>query len=223
MQSKGTPARAEQESVVPAVESIYEQRVRAYEADAENALSHVRRLGYIDALLHLGRPRKAIDELITTELAFPGAYMNALYLALSYELLGDLKSARHWVAETIQRNPDARGGSEWLHLAMIEARLALSRDPLWLEKNSVLANNTHRTAEAILTAIRIQLAVRGDFGLPPDLVVCDLYFEAGICAPTLAARQEYFAHSVELGSLRLGEIERHERIRAKSHASVQVH
>jgi hypothetical protein len=164
----------------------------------------------------------AIQELADTELVFPEAYINAVYLGLAYEKAGDLKSARFWVAKGIERNTDARGGSEWLHLAMIEARIALVRNPEWLSSHSVLENNTHRTAEEILSAIKIQLAVRGDFGLRPDAIDCDLYFEAGVCAPSMATRQDYFAHSLELGALRRAEIERHEKIRARAHVSAQV-
>lgn len=207
----------------PAEAGVYERRIADYEAHPEYRYSHARRITYVDALLHRGHARKAVQELVETELSFPDAYLNAVYLGLAYEIMGDLKSARHWVARSIERNVDARSGSEWLHLAMIDARLALAKDPEWLRKHSVLENNTHRTAEEILNAIRIQLAVRGDFGLQPDLVVCDLYFEAGICAPSLAARQDYFAHSLELSTLRRPEIERQEKIRARAHASVNIH
>lgn len=206
----------------PVAPGVYERRVGEYLVNPAYAGSHARRILFADALLHLGRIREAIGFLTETEVAFPDAYINALYLGLAHEIAGDLKTARHWVARTIERNVDARGGSEWLHLAMIDAKLALARDPAWLRTHSVLANNTHRTAEAILEAIRIQLAVRGDFGLPVDMVVCDLYFEAGVCASSVAARQGYFARSLAIGNLRRGEIERHGRITARAHASMQV-
>lgn len=206
----------------PAANDVYGRRVAEYEADPACSTSHPRRILYADALLHLGRTRKAIQVLADTEIAFPEAYVNAIYLGLAYEMAGDLKSARFWVARSIERNADARCGSEWLHLAMIEARLAVAKDPNWLQSHSVLADNTHRTAEEILSAIKIQLAVRGDFGLSTDAVVCDLYFEAGICAPNYAQRQEYFAQSLELGTLRRAEIEQHEKVRAKAHASAQL-
>jgi len=206
-----------------AASAIYARRVAEFEADPAARFSHAQRIGYADALLHLGKPREAIQELINTEITFAEAYVNALYLGLAYEMAGDLKSAHRWVARSIERNVDARGGSQWLHLAMIEARLALARNPAWLENHSVIEAHTHRTAEEILTAIRIQLAVRGDFRMKPDAVVSDLYFEAGICASSLASRQEYFAQSLEISPLRLAEIERHERVRARAHASVTAH
>ncbi|MBE2215036.1 MAG: hypothetical protein IAE82_14275 [Opitutaceae bacterium] len=203
-------------------DNIYARRVQAIESIPGGALTHAQYVSYADALMHLGRPRKAIDVLISAEIAFPEAYMNAVYLGLAYEMIGDLKSARHWVARGIERNIEARGGTEWLHLAMIEARQALAKDPEWLRKHSVLRNNTHRTAEEILSAIKIQLAICGDLGLPPDAVVSDLYFEAGICANSLEARQDYFAQSLEISPLRLAEIQQQEKIRARAQASVQV-
>jgi hypothetical protein len=214
---------AESLSAATQEKSVYESRVEEYEASKDSWDSHAKRIRYADALLHLGEAHKATKELIETELMFPDAYINAIYLGLACELAADLKTARYWIAQGIERNPDGRGGSQWLHLAMVEARLALVKDPDWLRKHSVLEKNTHRTAEEILSAIKIQLAVRGDFGLPPDAVVCDLYFEAGICAPDLASRREYFSDSLELGSLRRPDIERHEQIRALGRASVQAH
>jgi len=205
----------------PGAAGVYQERVAAHEASPASRNSHARRILYADALLHLGDTRKAVQALIETEMAFPDSYLNSMYLGLAYEMAGDLKSARYWVSKTIERNIEARGGTEWLHLAMIEARMALAKDPDWLRTHSVLRNNTHRTAEEILSAIRIQLAVRGDFGLRPDLVVSDLYFEAGICANSLAARQEYFAQSLEVGPLRLAEIREQEKVRARAQASVR--
>lgn len=204
------------------VANVYERRVIDFESSHTNRNSHAKRILYADALLHLDEARKAIQVLLDAEDVFHGSYLNSLYLGLAYEKVGELKQARYWVSRTIERNIDARGGTEWLHLAMIEARLALARDPEWLKSNSVLRNNTHRTAEEILTAIRIQLAVQGDFGLKQDSVVCDLYFEAGICATGLSARRDYFAQSLEIGALRRAEIEKHEKISARAHASVQV-
>jgi tetratricopeptide (TPR) repeat protein len=201
---------------------IYQRRVEDYESSRSNGNSHARRILYVDALLHLNEPRQAIQALIEAEVAFPESYLNAMYLGLAYEMAGDLKSARHWVSKTIERNTEARNSSEWLHLAMIEARLALAKDPEWLKSHTVLESNTHRTAEEILSAIRIQIAVRGDFGLKPDAVVSDLYFEAGICATSLSARQEYFANSLEISPLRLLEIQQQEKVRAKAQASAQL-
>lgn len=207
----------------PAEANVYVRRLAEYQANPVYRESHPRRILYADALLHLGDTRRAIQELIDTEIAFPESYLNAVYLGLAYESSGDLKSARYWVSRSIERNVDARGGSEWLHLAMLDARLALAKDSNWLRSHSVLANNTHRTAEEILSAIKIQLAIRGDFGLPTDAVVSDLYFEAGICAPNYALRQEYFAQSLEISALRRSEIEEHAKLRAKAHATVQAH
>lgn len=201
---------------------VYQQRVDDFESNHANRNSHARRILYADALLHLNEPRKAVQVLIDTEVAFPDSYLTSMYLGVAYEMAGDLKSARHWVAKTIERNVEARSGTEWLHLAMLEARLAIAKDPEWLKSHSVLQNNTHRTAEEILSAIRIQLAVRGDFGMKADSVVSDLYFEAGVCATSLSARQEYFALSLEISPLRLSEIQQQEKIRAKAQASVQV-
>jgi hypothetical protein len=192
--------------------AAYEQCVAEFRADPAGHASHAARIAYADALLHLGNHTEAIVELYRTEASYPEAYLNAVYLGVASELAGSLDSARYWIAEGIRRNPDARSGSEWLHLAIVEARLALASDPRWLESHSVLENNTHRTVEAILGAIEAQLTLRAEYRMPADAVVCDLYFEAGVCASGQAKRREFFAQSLKLGNLRQSQIETQEKL-----------
>lgn len=194
--------------------AVYEQRIAAHDALGAEAQTHAVRIGYIEALLHLGQPRQAIDELYRIEAVFPGSYLNAMYLGQAHEMLGNFESARYWVAEGWSRNPDARKGSEWLHLAIVEAQSNLAKDPQWLETHSILENNTHRSAEDILAAIETQLALRVEFGLPENLVVSDLYFEAGVCVRSQAGRRAYFARSLQIDNLRRTQIDAQDKLQS---------
>src|SRR6185503_7493595 len=65
-------------------------------------------------------------------------YVVAANLGTAYELHGDLVAARRWIAEAIRRNPYSHEGTEWLHVLILDARMALAKDPNWLASHSVL-------------------------------------------------------------------------------------
>lgn len=83
--------------------------------------------GYNDLaalLLHLGRPQDALDLLQVLERRWPGHYEAATNLGTAYELLGRDDDALRWIREGIVRNPESHDGSEWLHVRILEAKIA---------------------------------------------------------------------------------------------------
>ena len=98
----------------------------------------------------------------------------------------------------IVRNPESHDGTEWLHVDVLETKLALARGPAWLRSHSVLGldfgtaavpktpsrfplDNTGKRLDADDTrsAIHIQLSERLPFVPPPDPIVGDLLFDYG--------------------------------------------
>jgi tetratricopeptide (TPR) repeat protein len=147
-------------------------------------------------LLHLGRAKEALAILIRIEREHPGSYVTAANLGTAYELVSDDRAALHWIRQAIARNPEAHRGTEWLHVRVLEAKLALRGDPHWLESHSVLgidfgtgaipklpsafpAGNDGKalTAEKVKHALWYQLDERYQFVRPPDAVVGTLLFE----------------------------------------------
>ena len=68
-------------------------------------------------------------------------YKNYSYysnLGVAHELNGNMDSAYYWTQKGVETNPDSHWGSEWIHLKILEAQLAMEDDPNWLDNNNVL-------------------------------------------------------------------------------------
>lgn len=173
--------------------------------------TYERRIDYSVALIRLGRVKDAIVELQALEKAFPGKYKTAANLGTAYELDGQLEPALEWIAKGIERNPDSHAGTEWLHVAILKAKLKLNEDPAWLATHSVL-EGVDAPAEEVVRAIEYQLNERLVFVKPLDAVVCDLFYQAArrldATQPGMAERRgEYLRQSVRYGKWRKDEVE----------------
>lgn len=59
-------------------------------------------------------------------------------LGVAHELNGNLDSAYYWTQKGVETNPESHYGSEWIHIRILEAQLALEDNPDWLQNNNVL-------------------------------------------------------------------------------------
>jgi len=89
------------------------------------------------ALLHTGETQEAIRLLQEVETEHPGAYQTAANLGTAYELAGDNANGLKWIEEGVKRNPDSHGGSEWIHVAILKAKIN-NTNPKWLQEHSIL-------------------------------------------------------------------------------------
>ena len=142
------------------------------------------------ALLHLGQLKEAIQILEKIERDKPGLYFTAANLGTAYELNGENQKALDWIKEGINRNADAHNATEWLHVKILEAKLAIEKHPDWLKTNSVLevdfslgmtqATDHHgkkKSLQKVESALVYQLHERLEFIKPPEAVVADLLFD----------------------------------------------
>ncbi len=147
------------------------------------------------AMLHLGKIKEAIKILERLEKKRPGLYYTAANLGTAYELNGENAEALKWIREGVSRNPDAHHGSEWLHVKILEAKIALEEDPNWLANHSVLGINRAsnemlsasptvsdhlgqpKDVKQIEAALIYQLHERLEFIKPPEGVVASLLFD----------------------------------------------
>ena len=156
------------------------------------------RSDYAVALIFLGDYQKAIEILHSIEEQHPGEYIVAANLGTAYELVGNLAESLLWIQTGFERNPESHGGSEWLHVRILETKLQLAKDPTWLQNNTVLGidfggdakpsppetevidvlGNSH-DLDSIADAINIQLRERLRFVPPKDAIVADLLFDFG--------------------------------------------
>lgn len=96
------------------------------------------RNNYAVTLLRLGHFTEALSIFQGIEREIPGLYETASNIGTTYELLGRNDSALHWIKEGMRRNPESHKGTEWLHVRILEARMAMRGNPEWLRHNTVL-------------------------------------------------------------------------------------
>ncbi|MBL7646308.1 MAG: hypothetical protein JNK74_08990 [Candidatus Hydrogenedentes bacterium] len=131
----------------------------------------------------------AIRKLLALEGIQPGRHATAGALGTAYERAGDYESALRWINTAIDRDPEARAGTEWLHARILQARTALNTDPDRLthspivplsEAGQPLGGNAYfpcahsQSADDLMDALYHQLAEQMLFVKPEDPVVADL-------------------------------------------------
>jgi len=145
-----------------------------------------------------GRHAEAIALLRELDKTHPDLGMTAANLGTALELSGNDREALEWIREGYRRDPREHVGSEWVHVKILEAKIAFATDPRWLDTHSVLGvqfgsedmprmpdplpvDHTGRTRslEDAFGASGYQLFERALFVKPPDAVVADLARSAG--------------------------------------------
>lgn len=151
------------------------------------------RSDWATSLLYRGVTERAIAALEKVEKDKPGEYIVASNLGTAYELAGNNEKALYWIREGLRRNPDSHEGTEWLHVRILEAKIALSKDPDWLKTHTVLGVDfgadpvpaspaawpPGQTSLTTQTALTYQLHERMGFIPAPDPVVADLLTDLG--------------------------------------------
>lgn len=88
-------------------------------------------------LLYQGQPTQAIRLFLAIERRYPGHPETAANLGTALELAGHDATALRWIRIGIRRNADEHYGTEWLHARILEAKIAASRDPAYLDHHSI--------------------------------------------------------------------------------------
>lgn len=92
------------------------------------------------ALIQYGKVNTARVLLEKIALYRPDEYRNAMNLGTCYELIGMNDAALLWIKKAKQLNPKPHDGSEWVHIAILNAKIALKENPGWLKTHKVLGN-----------------------------------------------------------------------------------
>lgn len=171
------------------------------------------RSDYAADLVHKGKYDKAIDIFEDIEKSHPGEYIVAANLGTAYELSGNNEKALQWISEGIKRNAKAHLGTEWLHVKILEAKLALTKDPDWLKTHSVLGLNFENEArpkmpwqfpegqdlKSVQAALEYQLHERLEFVKPPEPIVGELLGDlANIVAQTKSVEHAQAVYELAL-------------------------
>ncbi|WP_294674550.1 hypothetical protein [uncultured Fluviicola sp.] len=135
--------------------------------------------------LYLVRGGKVKEALILFEAlakAYPNEYSIISNLGTTYELSGNNVKALEYIRKGLKLNPDSHDGSEWIHVKLLLAKIALEKDPHYFEKNTILKLTPKQEAsEAIRKQLFTQLRERFPFCKGPDPVMADLLIDLGDC------------------------------------------
>ena len=89
-------------------------------------------------LIYAHQYEKAIQVFKEIEKTHHLLAKTAANLGTAYELNGEIEKAQYWIAQGIKRNPHIHDNSEWIHLKILDAKLAQKQNPDWINKHDVL-------------------------------------------------------------------------------------
>lgn len=128
----------------------------------------------------------ARDLYLALEKSNPGRYSTAANLGTVYELMGRNDSALLWIRRAVAINPKSHQGSEWIHVRILEAKVAGNSLPtgralLGVDFGSAAIPDSNALRGTALyqldAALRYQLSERMSFVPPPNPVLARLLFE----------------------------------------------
>lgn len=138
-----------------------------------------------DYALNLVRAEKVKEALVVFEklvAKYPDEYALQANLGTTYELLGDNKAALKHIKKGLELFPDSHSGSEWIHVKILEAKIALESNPNYLRNHTVLSlTPKQENSEKTATELMIQLKERFPFCKGPDAIMADLFHDLGDC------------------------------------------
>ncbi len=191
------------DTVAPVLYAEFVGYVRQFEAEQAARAGVPARNEAAVALVQSDRHAEAIAELLAIEVEFPNLAQTAMSLGLVCEFAGKLEEAVLWTARGIERRTPVTGGTEWLHLSILRAKLKLREDDGWLKNHSVLEDVADANEQEVLHAIDRELEERLQFVKPVDAILCDLFYQAAlrVKGPKAAERRAHYLRE----SLRYGE------------------
>lgn len=140
---------------------------------------------YAAALIYLGEYQKAKQIYHQIESETPNLYTTASNLGTIYELIGQPDSALFWIKKSMVLNNESHGGSEWIHVKILEFKLAEFKDyqlsilGLNFGNDSIPSNPENYNLEEMYAHLWHQLKERSNFVKPKNEIVGNLYFDFG--------------------------------------------
>lgn len=138
---------------------------------------------YAVLLLKAGKTQESLDLLISLNRNLPNEYKIAANLGTAYEIAGNLDSALHYIKRGMELNPAAHEGSEWVHIKILETKIALVDNPNFLSNRTVLElAEGQEKDEAVRKQLEIQIRERFPFSPEGnDPIMASLLIDLGDC------------------------------------------
>ena len=175
----------------------------ALRLDSLDGIGQVRKAGFEElsdrgaALIYLGRYEEAIAQFRRLQAAGFTGYAVCANLGTAFELIGRNDSALYYIREAVRQNPAAHDGSEWIHVRILERKVAMDSGgkvsgPLLgvsFGEDALPIAPPGIELSVLQDHLRYQLQERMHFVKPEDAIVGELLFELG--------NTEAFLNSVE--------------------------
>ncbi|PHR49149.1 MAG: hypothetical protein COA32_03615 [Fluviicola sp.] len=137
---------------------------------------------YAVLLLKAGKTSEALAILEQLSVHHPDEYQITANLGTAYELNGEVDKALEYIKKGIELNPDSHGGSEWVHVKVLEAKQQLEKGSLYLSRNSVLnLTEDQKNDTLVRNQILIQVRERFPFSPGPNQIMSSLCIDLGDC------------------------------------------
>lgn len=138
---------------------------------------------YALRLVKTGKTKEALVIFEALVKKYPNEYTLHANLGTTYELSGNNQLALEHIQKSILINPKSHKGSEWIHVKLLEAKIALEKNPDYLKNHSILnLSSKQKASEKTITFLIIQLKERFPFCKgPKDPIMAGLFEDLGDC------------------------------------------
>lgn len=138
---------------------------------------------YALCLLKLGKTQIALDIFKVLYRNYPNDFKLAANLGTAYELSGYNDSALKYIKKALVLNPNDHKGSEWIHVKILETKIALQKDKNYLKTHTVLQlTEKQKKDSTVLQHLQIQLQERVPFTPAvehPNDIMASLFADLG--------------------------------------------
>lgn len=162
--------------------SLVEHQLKALEKKLQSDKSLELLSDYALNLVRAGKVKEALVIFEKLAAKYPNEYALQANLGTTYELMGNNKAALEHIKKGLELFPDSHSGSEWIHVKILEAKIALESNPIYLKNHTVLSL-TAKQEKSEITGLQlmIQLKERFPFCKGPDAIMADLFQDLGDC------------------------------------------
>ncbi|MCT4562500.1 MAG: hypothetical protein N4A41_14120 [Crocinitomicaceae bacterium] len=152
------------------------------ESEIQTTKNYRKLSDYAILLAKGGKVKEALFVLEALYDVHPNEYQIVANLGTTYELDGQNAKALAMIKRGMQINPNSHQGSEWVHVRILETKIALEKDPSYLAKNSVLGlTDVEKNQDSTRQHIFYQLKERFPFCKGPDAIMADIFLDFGDC------------------------------------------
>ncbi len=106
------------------------------------------------------KPEKAIKILLEESKIKGDAYEISANLAVAFELSGDLQKSIEWQEKALKIDPDSHGGTDWLHLLLLEIKLAKLNKLKNINFKSILKSNKQDKIDGSIKSVNFPISKR---------------------------------------------------------------